>query len=258
MRSSSTAKEDQMLLAYVEDKFRQASQNYMMTSTSFIDLRQRTLVSELWHKIGKGQKEIRLMFVGGYDQAERTMACFVPDYEEQPAPPLCIIRALPPAKGRKLSHRDYLGSLTGLGLKREVIGDILAGEDSADIVVLSEISDFLMMNYSKAGRTSFSVELHSIDEIRVPELRVKEIRDTVASLRLDSIVASAFGISRSSAAEAIRKGLVYVNSMQTVKTDMQVNEEDRIVLRGKGKACLREVGARTRKDRIFVGIERYL
>ena len=114
------------------------------------------------------------------------------------------------------------------------------------------------MNYSKAGRTSFSVELHSIDEIRVPELRVKEIRDTVASLRLDSIVASAFGISRSSAAEAIRKGLVYVNSMQTVKTDMQVNEEDRIVLRGKGKACLREVGARTRKDRIFVGIERYL
>lgn len=258
MNNSSGVKEEQMLLASVEDKFRRASENYMMTSTGFLNMHQRTLVTELWKKIGRGQGEIRLEFVGGYEDAERTVACFVPDYEENPEAPICVIRVNPPSGGRTLTHRDYLGSLTGLGLKRDVIGDILVDEDSADIVVLNEISDFIIMNYSKAGRTSFHVELKDIEEIKIPELRTKEIKDTVASLRVDSVVSSAFGMSRSNAAEAVRKGLVYVNSMQILKTDMQVNEDDRIVLRGKGKACLKEVGSQTRKGRIFILIERYI
>ena len=83
-------------------------------------------------------------------------------------------------------------------------------------------------------------------------------RDTVASLRLDNVIASAFQLSRAKAADAIRAGIVFVNSMQVEKPDMQVEEGSKLVLRGKGKAFLREVGGRTRKDRITIIIERYV
>ena len=84
------------------------------------------------------------------------------------------------------------------------------------------------------------------------------VNDTVASLRLDNVTASAFSLSRAKAAEAIRGGIVFVNSAQCEKPDMQVTEGDKLVLRGKGKAYLRQVGGRTRKDRIAIIIERFI
>ena len=77
-------------------------------------------------------------------------------------------------------------------------------------------------------------------------------RDTVASLRLDSIVSSAFALSRAKAAEAIRRGIVSVNSVEALKVDQEISEGDRIVVRGKGKAVLAEAGGRSRKDRVIV------
>jgi RNA-binding protein YlmH len=84
------------------------------------------------------------------------------------------------------------------------------------------------------------------------------VKDTVASLRLDNVIASAFSLSRAKAAEAIRSGIVFVNSIQSEKPDMQVDEGAKLVLRGKGKAYLRVVGGRTRKDRLFVEIEKFV
>ena len=80
----------------------------------------------------------------------------------------------------------------------------------------------------------------------------------MASLRLDNVLSSAFCLSRAKAAEAIRAGLVFVNSAPAEKPDLQVKEGDKLVLRGKGKAFLREVGGKTRKERIFIRTERYL
>ena len=87
---------------------------------------------------------------------------------------------------------------------------------------------------------------------------METVKDTVASLRLDNVIASAFRLSRAKAAEAIRSGLVFVNSMESEKPDMQVEEGSKLVLRGKGKAYLREVGGRTRKDRTYIVIERFM
>ena len=182
----------------------------------------------------------------------------MPDYADVSDCPLSVIRIKTPAGGRKLTHRDYLGSLTGLGLKREMTGDILTREDGADIIVLDEVKDFILMNYSKAGRTTLEPEDIPLTELCIPEQKTVTVKDTVASLRLDNVIASAFSLSRGKAADAIRAGLVFVNSMQTEKVDCQVEEGSKLVLRGKGKAYLREVGGKTRKDRIFVEIERFL
>ena len=251
------SKEDKLLLASVEDKFQQCCRQYRITYTNFLDLRQRSMVEKRCSEMLRGADMARCVFYGGYEEAERTVAAFLPDYAQAEDCPLSVIRIKAPAGGRPLTHRDYLGSLTGLGIRREMLGDILTCEAGADVIVLDEIRDFILLNYSKAGRTALEVEAVSLSELRMPEQKTVTVKDTVASLRLDNVIASAFSLSRAKAADAIRAGVVFVNSAQCEKPDMQVSEGDKLVLRGKGKAYLRQVGGRTRKDRIAITIERF-
>ena len=251
-------KDDKMLLAAAEDKFQQSNLQYRTTYTNFLDLHQRSLLEKQWRELNRGASEIRCVFWGGYEDAERTVAMFLPDYAQKSDCPLSVIRINTPPGGRKLTHRDYLGSLTGLGLEREMIGDILTVENGADVIILEDIEEFLLLNYSKAGRTSLLLEAVPLEELHVPEHRTVMIKDTVASLRLDNVIASAFSLPRTKAADAIRSGIVFVNNIQSEKPDMQIDEGAKLVLRGKGKAYLREVGGRTRKDRIFIAIERFV
>ena len=185
----------------------------------------------------------------------------LPDYtslEDASKDALKVIRVKSKEGGRTLRHGDYLGSLTGLGVSRSKIGDILVNEGGADIIVSSEIVEFLMTNYAKAGRNYLSLSEHELSELELPENSRLTVKDTVASLRLDNIVSSAFGLSRAKAQEAIKRGIVFVNSIEQTKVDVQIDEGDKIVLRGKGKVLVKEIGNRTRKDRIFMEFERYV
>jgi len=247
-------KEDSILLAGIEDKIRQCQDHYIATNSAFLDMRQRTLVEAQCRQ----HKGLRYCFCGGYEDAERTVAVFLPDYAELAEnDPLALLRVRQDGN-RVLSHRDYLGSLLGLGIKREIIGDILVREGGADIVIIKDMADFLLYSYEKAGRTALKAEIVSIDQIIVPENRFEEKRDTVASLRLDNLIASAFSMSRGKAAEAIVSGLVFVNGLQSEKADRPVKEGDKLVLRGKGKVLLKSVGGVTRKDRISIIIHKYI
>ena len=293
MKTNTQTKEDRILLAQLEDKQRQAEDWCTITCGDFLDAHQRKLAEDFCRRRGlgpiscKGWSGVRTIFYGGYDEAERCMPVFLPEYaassgaaealakggsvealaenelEEELAELLRVVRVHAPAAGRKLAHRDYLGSLLALGLDRSVTGDILVrDQDSAlgpgaDIIVAAEIADFIELNYSKAGRTELEVEILPIKELHVEPPNLETRHDTVASLRLDSIVASAFRMSRAKAAEAIRRGLVSVNSAEALKVDAEVEEGDRIVLRGQGKIRLSEVGGSTRKDRIRIIISAY-
>lgn len=260
------SKEDNMLLAQIEDKIDQCGEQYMMTVTGFLDLRQRTLAEGLC----RTRKGLSYAFYGGFEDAERSVAVFFPDYmnvsagadayfDKNPEEnPLAVLRAQAESKQRALTHRDYLGSLLGLGLKREMIGDILVREDGADILAARDITDFLLYHYGKAGRINLDLSVVTVADLIVPDARTEEKGDTVASLRLDNIIASVFPMSRGNAAEAIRSGLVFLNNAQVQKPDAAVKEGDKLVLRGKGKAVLKEVGGQTRKERIFIRYIRWL
>lgn len=257
-----TYKEDKVLLAGIEDKIRQCEDQYITTHSSFLDMRQRTLAEARCRQ----HHGIRFYFYGGYEDAERTLVIFLPEYGEipenhLPGPgddnPLALLR-ISQDGGRTLSHRDYLGSLTALGVKREMIGDILVRDGGADIVILKEMGDFLIYHYEMAGRASLKGNLVPIDQIVVPENRFEEKRDTVASLRLDNLIASAFSMSRGRAAEAVERGLVFINGLQCEKPDRQIKEGDKLVLRGKGKVLLKAVGSVTRKDRISIVLRKYV
>lgn len=250
-------KADEILLAAIEDKIDRCLDKWMMTSTGFLDLRQRSLVEDYCRKHGSRLTGLKVTFDGGYEDAERTIAVFSPDNEDCFwEGPLGLFRVKQNGR-RELSHRDYLGALMSLGIKREFIGDILVHEKGADVMIKKEMGPFLLQNMEKAGNVYLQGELCDMEELVVPERRTIEKRDTVASLRLDNVISVAFSLSRGKAGEAIRRGIVFVNGQVWEKADRAVKEGDKLVLRGHGKILLKSVGGTTRKDRIVIILEQY-
>jgi len=250
-------KEDEILLNYIEDKKRQCEEQYMLTSTAFLDIRQLA--------VAEGElRYTKHLSWGGYEDAERRVVVFLPDYADENAPlseeddPLELLRVSIPKGGKKLSHRDYLGSVLSLGIDRNVTGDIIVRDDGADIVILKSIAEYLLANYSAAGHTHLSCEVLPVSEIDLGSIKTVMKRDTVASMRLDNIVSSVFPMSRGKAQEAIGSGIVFVNNIQCTKPDRQVDCGDKIVLRGKGKAIVKECGSPTKKGRTPVTYEVYI
>ena len=131
------------------------------------------------------------------------------------------------------------------------------GQDACDILLLREIAPFVLQNYTSAGRVSLKTAPVPLSHLHLPEKRRTEIRDTVATLRLDSVVSSAFGISRSRAADLIRAGKVEVNWRVCEKVDRLCAQGDTFSARGFGKCRLREVGGLSKKGRVTICLERY-
>ena len=248
--------EDRMLLAKVWDKINAGLRRNIPGNTCFLTPRELEMTRYLF-----GDLEGLYAF-GGYEGAERKMLVFLPDYLDENAlyeedSPLVCLRAKF-YEGDCPSHRDFLGALMGAGIAREVLGDICVGKDSCDFFVTAEISSYILQNFTSAGRAKVSLTRITLSEVSVPEPEVKEIKDTLASLRLDSVISSGFRIGRSLAAQYISAGKAAVNGLPCEKPDKAVTEGDKISLRGMGKIKLKTVGGQTKKGRISVVIDRYV
>jgi RNA-binding protein YlmH len=264
MDSLAQSKDDKMLLAQLADRVRQCSDAYMITNSSFLDLRQRSVAEGML----RYQGSLHYEFYGGYEDADRTVAVFLPEYIDGSAEeyfaknpednPLTVLRATLSKGSPHLTHRDYLGSMLGLGIKREVTGDILVREDGADIVVLKDIACYIMTNMEKAGRARLRLTEVSISELIRPESTVKEIVKSVSQTRLDSVVAAIYGLSRGKAMEAVTSGIVYVNDVEAGKPERHVDAGDKIVLRGRGKAVIKSTDGRSAKGKTVIVADRYV
>lgn len=241
---------DKIITARIEDKLEQCERGSYITATGFLNMHEQSLAM----RIVRGRSDVKSFFYGGYDDAERRIIMFVPDgYADtlEMISPLSVLHIKVAPGGRKLTHRDYLGSVLSLGLDRSVIGDILVNDNGADMIVNSEIVDFLLAEFHSAGHTNLQITASDIGELEVPEQRVKAVRDTLSSPRLDNVVSAAFHVSRSEAVRAIKGGIVFVNHEEVTKIDKRVDEGDTIVLRGKGKAILSELSGLSKKGRIW-------
>lgn len=248
--------QDRMLLAKLWDKIQAGFQRNIPTHTGFLSPRELEMARYLF-----GEPEGLHVF-GGYPEAERKMLLFLPDYLDETwltgedSPCICLRASF--YQGDSPNHRDFLGALMGTGITRESVGDICVDEDSCDFFVTQEIASYVLQNFTSAGRAHVRLEQIPLESARIPAPEVKEIRDTLASLRLDSVVASGFRIGRSLAGQYIAAGKVAVDGLPCEKSDKLVSQGAKISLRGMGKICLDSVGSRTKKDRISVIIHRYV
>ena len=196
---------------------------------------------------------IAVSFDGGWPDAERVQVCFHPAWAEAAFTAVWLeIRWA--AKFAHVEHRDLLGSLMALGMDRAFFGDLIAMEDRAYLLALPEVANRLPMEWNQAGNVPIKVTLlENAPEIAPPKGDM--LRDTVASLRLDCVLASGMKTSRSRAAEIIRAGAVAVEHMSEERTDRLLEAGQLLSIRGFGRIRLVEVGDRTRKDRLPVILE---
>ena len=195
---------------------------------------------------------------GGYPDAERCVAAFLPDYmaEEDVKWPISLI-IISPTDGKTYSHRDYLGSLMSLGIKRQVLGDIIVDGEKAYLFCLENIEEFIMNNLTHVAGAVCKTE-KAEDMGVLPERRFEDVSGTAASERLDCIVALATKTSRTKAAELISGGSVTVNNREMVKTTYILKQGDRFSVRGKGKFIYDGAQGTTRKGRTVAGIRKYI
>lgn len=256
--------ENQVIVSNIKDKIRQCDNDYCVTNTNFLSLEQISVATPVCRNNSVGWA-----FYGGYPDAQRCVAIFFPDYvdfgstdihdflkDNNDFNPLCIIR-FSKDKFSQISHRDYLGAIMGLGIERSTVGDIIVGNASCDVIALKSMAPYIADNLTKAGRATLKGEILPISELAVEQERFEPRHETVASLRLDNLISAAFNLSRSAASSAIKKGIVFVNSLQTEKTDFSVKQGDKIVLRGKGKIILEKVNGETKKGRVSVELKIY-
>lgn len=248
--------EDRMLLAKLWDKINGGIQRNIPAHTAFLTPHELEMARYLF-----GEPEGLVPF-GGYEEAERKMLCYLPEYMQDNAlmeedSPIVALRAVF-YEGDAPTHRDFLGSLMGSGISRESVGDICVGTGTCDFFVTEEIAPYLLQNFTNAGRTKFRLSAIPLSEVQIPEPAVKIIKDTLASLRLDSVISSGFRIGRSLAAQYVTAGKAAIDGLPCEKPDKAVTEGCKISLRGSGKIKLAKVGGQTKKNRISVEIHRYV
>lgn len=245
-----------MLLAKVWDKINAGIRKNIPASTCFLTLRELDMTKYLF-----GDLEGLFPF-GGYPDAERKMLIYLPDYLDETAlmeddsPVVCLRATF--YEGDSPSHRDFLGALMGAGIARETVGDICVSKGSCDFFVTAEIAPYILQNFTGAGRTKLHLETIPLNMVIVPEPETKQIKDTVASLRLDIIISSGFRIGRSLAAQYVTAGKAAINGLPCEKPDKAVEAGVKISVRGLGKIKLSAVNGETKKGRISVVIDRYV
>ena len=224
---------------------------------------ERLLLGRVWDKYEQCRRRNLPQGTGFLSPAEQAAAqrrqlWFLPDWQEAPEEDAVRVVRASFYEEDSLTHRDILGSLMALGVTRETLGDILVSPRWADVLATGPAAELLLSEWTAAGRVRLHTASLPLEDLIPPEEKVKHIRDTVSSLRLDSVLASGFSLSRGKAAEAVTSGKVQVNWTDCQKPDRPVSQGDTLTLRGLGKCVLEEVGNQTKKGRVFITLKRYL
>ena len=228
----------------------------ILTFSDFLDLNQQNILHSLsFRDIG-----VRIKTFGGYESAERQMAAFVPEAlsYEQDYPIACLkIQPLNKKFSEDLTHRDYLGAILNLGIDRAKIGDILLDQEAGYVFCQETMADFLAEELVRIRHTSVQARRLWQDE-PLPSPKREAVSGTVASPRLDSVIALAFGSSRNSILGLIEGGKVFVNGKLVTSNGYQPKEGDLVSVRGLGRFRFQGSGGQSRKGREYVTLLRYI
>lgn len=249
-------KEELMLKKRLIDLSNQAFQRDIAVFSDFLNLNEQNIL----HTLPMDSLSARFEMFGGYGLAERQMAVFVPEnicYEYTYPFQALFVHPLSVKFAEKLSHRDYLGSIMNLGLERSKFGDIIVNEDSAIVFVCDEIAGYVADSLTCVRHTSVACEKKEIADISyVPEF--SEIKGTVPSVRLDTILSVAFPLSRSKLSAYIEAGKVFVNGKQITSNGYRLEPGNLISVRGMGRICYQGILSETKKGRYYVSVRKYI
>lgn len=274
MNETVLPQETRLLLARIRDGIA-ALDSGMASATPFLNPGEQYFAGQLLRESGRGEQGV---FFGGYPEAERRRLLLLPDYATDilgfppvrdpaaaaacyaglDAAPVYFVRIV--ASGFcSLSHRDYMGSILALGIERDTVGDIVVLEDGALVCTVPHMATFLCAELHTVGRDSVRVRIsETLPPDFVPAKRTEALSDTVASPRLDCVVAALAHLSREAAQKQIRQKLVDVNYRTAEEDDTVLTDGDVLSVRGVGKFRILSLTQRTRRDRLRLEAEKYI
>ena len=197
------------------------------------------------------------IFWGGYDEAERKMVCFPADWDEEPVFPIHILHIRLKNKKAEITHRDCLGALMHLGMDRACFGDLVKTPHGFIVFTTDAAATVVQLNLEKIGREGVVISEEE-GTFEIPERKYKEESKTVASARLDCVVAAFLNVSRSKAMEYLRSERVTLNYITEKNPDKQIKDGDIMSVRGHGKARLHFTGDVSKKGRMYLVIHYYI
>ena len=248
--------EDKILIAKILDKLKFAENRNRLESTDFLDLRQQSIIREILEL----RKSSNYMFWGGYNDAERNIVIFSNSLEyinqKEISNLVSIIRiTLPNNLQGQYEHRIYLGGLMKLGIKREKIGDIIVRNNGADIIVKSDLAEYLKDNLRSLTRFQKSnIEIININELLYVKPKEEVIKINIPSMRLDCIVGELARCSRSEANKILDTERVFVNFKGEIRPSKNIEEGDYITIRGKGRFKISKILGATKSGRISLEV----
>lgn len=197
-----------------------------------------------------------VMFWGGYTDCERKILGVFPEWEEAEEDkfPLSVIR-FTANFSKKLSHRDYLGTIMSLGIDRSKTGDILIEENKAYVFAYNDIAEYICNNIRKISNVGVNAEILSGADVSIPKPQYTVFERVCASLRLDAVISGALNISRNESLRLIGAGKVKLNYREMLHSSVSVKEGDLISVRGYGRFFLAESGSETRKGRLHITVK---
>ena len=255
--------QDPYLLAHLEDLYLEMEKNSYLTKSAFLSYDEQVAFLEDFKRKKRDQSSFFLY--GGAEEGERKIAVFLPYYigeseivkEEREHPSILHLLRIYPKNDKfcenDLTHRDFLGALMNIGIERDRIGDIYTDGTTAYAYVLDGMEEEIKVSLKKVKHTDVKVEeVIPMDCPIAPHF--EEVTGSVSSLRLDSILAFAFRLSREKAKNYIAGDMVSVNGKSINSATYEVKENDRIACMGKGKFIYHGEIKKSRKDRLIVSI----
>lgn len=233
------------------DKIEIVLNKHIVQYTDFLDPYERRVSLTILNQIDN----IAYSEFGGLKNSERKIIAIYPHYYILSPEDIDLNFLMIYDYVSNFTHRDFLGSILGLGINREKIGDILIHGSYAQIIVKKEISDFILISLKKVGRENVKIKEISADTLIPVEVKYKEIITTVSSLRLDGIISSVLNISRNESQKLIEQGFVKVNWEKITKTHKEIEEGDMVSARGYGRFVLYLILGKTKKDRLRINIK---
>ncbi|GGJ19845.1 YlmH family RNA-binding protein [Paenibacillus hunanensis] len=225
--------------------------------TDFLDPRQAYILSTLAAR----EPDVQIRLEGGSEHAERRRALIAPDYADlsQEDMQLTVLEITPEGQRfTELEHGDYMGSLLGLGMKRDKIGDIHVLDDGCHTVVATEIASYLNLNMNQVHRLHVMTSLLPIEQLRAAEQELQTMDLSVASMRLDGIASDVYRLSRSKILVPIKAGRCKVNWKPEEDPSHALKEGDVVSVQGMGRFKVLELEGITKKGRYRVKIGKFV
>lgn len=245
--------EERQLVLHLGDLVTLSQKYHKPYFSDFLNERQTSLAVDTMKKNGITD----YVLWGGFEGASRVMLCVFPPYmcpEREDFPLVCL--SVRYRNTDVLTHRDFLGSLMSLGIKREVVGDIAVQEGLASFFVKADFETYITSQITKIGRVGITFTDRTVDFEKLAQ-DYEECECVVSSLRIDNVVAAAAKLSREKAKQAVKSGFVAVNYETMYDTDSKVLSGDKVSVRGYGKFIVLFDGSVSRKGKYRILLRKF-